>query len=83
MTAFPVTRLRRLRRTETLRALVRETQLSLDDVPHTAKTDMYYPRKRSRHFDDVPRFLGHVAILNIEESGNPKILWCRTRVHEP
>jgi porphobilinogen synthase len=32
MTAFPVTRLRRLRRTETLRALVRETQLSLDDV---------------------------------------------------
>jgi porphobilinogen synthase len=32
MTTFPVTRLRRLRRTETLRALVRETQLSLDDV---------------------------------------------------
>ena len=32
MTAFPVTRLRRLRRTETLRALVRETSLSLDDV---------------------------------------------------
>jgi porphobilinogen synthase len=32
MTAFPVTRLRRLRRTETLRALVRETHLSLDDV---------------------------------------------------
>jgi porphobilinogen synthase len=30
--AFPVTRLRRLRRTETLRALVRETRLSLDDV---------------------------------------------------
>ena len=32
MTPFPVTRLRRLRRTEALRALVRETQLSLDDV---------------------------------------------------
>jgi len=32
MTAFPVTRLRRLRRTDTLRALVRETRLSLDDV---------------------------------------------------
>jgi porphobilinogen synthase len=32
MTAFPVTRLRRLRRTETLRALVREHRLSLDDV---------------------------------------------------
>ncbi len=32
MTAFPVTRLRRLRRTDTLRALVRETHLSLDDV---------------------------------------------------
>jgi porphobilinogen synthase len=30
--AFPVTRMRRLRRTETLRALVRETRLSLDDV---------------------------------------------------
>jgi porphobilinogen synthase len=30
--AFPSTRLRRLRRTETLRALVRETQLTLDDV---------------------------------------------------
>ena len=29
---FPVTRLRRLRRTDTLRALVRETRLSLDDV---------------------------------------------------
>ncbi len=29
---FPVTRLRRLRRTDTLRALVRETSLSLDDV---------------------------------------------------
>jgi porphobilinogen synthase len=32
MNAFPVTRLRRLRRTETLRALVREHRLSLDDV---------------------------------------------------
>jgi len=32
MTAFPVTRLRRLRRTETLRSLVRESRLSLDDV---------------------------------------------------
>src|SRR5580765_1562938 len=32
MSAFPVTRLRRLRRTDTLRALVRETGLSLDDV---------------------------------------------------
>ena len=32
MTTFPATRLRRLRRTDTLRALVRETSLSLDDV---------------------------------------------------
>ena len=32
MTSFPGTRLRRLRRTETLRALVRESQLTLDDV---------------------------------------------------
>src|SRR5262245_4986906 len=32
MSSFPVTRLRRLRRTDTLRALVRETSLSLDDV---------------------------------------------------
>src|SRR6187397_2150989 len=32
MSGFPVTRLRRLRRTDTLRALVRETRLSLDDV---------------------------------------------------
>ncbi len=32
MSSFPVTRLRRLRRTETLRALVRESQLTLDDV---------------------------------------------------
>ena len=32
MNSFPVTRLRRLRRTDTLRALVRETRLSLDDV---------------------------------------------------
>jgi porphobilinogen synthase len=32
MSSFPVTRLRRLRRTETLRALVREHRLSLDDV---------------------------------------------------
>jgi porphobilinogen synthase len=32
MTGFPITRLRRLRRTDTLRALVRETRLSLDDV---------------------------------------------------
>ncbi len=32
MSSFPVTRLRRLRRTETLRALVRESHLSLDDV---------------------------------------------------
>ena len=30
--SFPATRLRRLRRTDTLRALVRETALSLDDV---------------------------------------------------
>jgi porphobilinogen synthase len=32
MPAFPATRLRRLRRTDSLRALVRETRLSLDDV---------------------------------------------------
>ncbi len=32
MSTFPVTRLRRLRRTATLRALVRETHVSLDDV---------------------------------------------------
>ena len=32
MAAFPSTRLRRLRRSDTLRALVRETRLSLDDV---------------------------------------------------
>jgi len=32
MSPFPVTRLRRLRRTESLRALVRESSLSLDDV---------------------------------------------------
>jgi porphobilinogen synthase len=32
MTGFPVTRLRRLRRPDTRRALVRETRLSLDDV---------------------------------------------------
>jgi porphobilinogen synthase len=32
MSAFPVTRMRRLRRTESLRALVRESRLSLDDV---------------------------------------------------
>jgi len=32
MSAFPTTRLRRLRRTDSLRALVRETALSLDDV---------------------------------------------------
>ncbi len=32
MASFPLTRLRRLRRTDTLRALVRETSLSLDDV---------------------------------------------------
>jgi porphobilinogen synthase len=30
--SFPKTRLRRLRRTDALRALVRETSLSLDDV---------------------------------------------------
>ena len=36
MSAFPVTRLRRLRRTGALRALVRETRLDLDDfvMPH-------------------------------------------------
>jgi porphobilinogen synthase len=32
MSSFPVTRMRRLRRTETLRSLVREHRLSLDDV---------------------------------------------------
>ena len=32
MSAFPVTRLRRLRRTEALRGLVRETDVSLDDL---------------------------------------------------
>ena len=32
MEAFPATRLRRLRRTDALRSLVRETRLSLDDV---------------------------------------------------
>ncbi|MBA3366448.1 MAG: porphobilinogen synthase, partial [Actinobacteria bacterium] len=32
MSMFPATRMRRLRRTDSLRALVRETRLHLDDV---------------------------------------------------
>ena len=32
MTSFPITRMRRLRRTETLRRMVRETRLSRDDL---------------------------------------------------
>ena len=34
MSTFPVTRLRRFRRTAALRSLVRETRLSLDDFVH-------------------------------------------------
>jgi porphobilinogen synthase len=49
MSSFPVTRLRRLRRTESLRSLVRETRLSLDEFVYP----LFVAPKTERN-DDLP-----------------------------
>ena len=58
MSSFPVTRLRRLRRTEALRGLVRETSLSLDDLTQPL---FVAPSVSRRHA--VPSLLGAGAAL--------------------
>jgi porphobilinogen synthase len=61
VSAFPVTRLRRLRRTGPLRSLVRETRLSRDDfvfplfVGPTAQANEALPAMGRHAVDDLPR----------------------------
>ena len=72
MSAFPATRLRRLRRTDTLRALVRETALSLDDVvmplfacpgEGVVRPVAGLPEIAQRSVDEIVRELGGRAVL--------------------
>jgi porphobilinogen synthase len=61
VSAFPVTRLRRLRRTDALRSLVRETRLDLDDfvfplfVGPTARVNEELPALGRHAVGDLPR----------------------------
>ena len=72
MSAFPVTRLRRLRRTAPLRDLVRETRLDLDQFvmplfvgPDTARNELLPPLGRFR-VDDVVREVEELVRLGVK-----------------
>jgi porphobilinogen synthase len=72
MSAFPVTRLRRLRRTAPLRELVRETRLDLDQFvmplfvgPDTARNELLPPLGRFR-VDDVAREVEELVRLGVK-----------------
>jgi porphobilinogen synthase len=72
VSAFPVTRLRRLRRTAPLRDLVRETRLDLDQFvmplfvgPDTARNELLPPLGRFR-IDDVPREAEELVRLGVK-----------------
>jgi porphobilinogen synthase len=70
--AFPATRLRRLRRTDALRSLVRETRLDLDDFvqplfvgPGTARNDEL-PGMSRYSLDDLVAEAGELARLGVK-----------------
>jgi porphobilinogen synthase len=72
VSAFPVTRLRRLRRTDALRSLVRETQLSLDQFvqplfvgPDTKANDALPPLGR-HSVDDLVREAEELVRLGVQ-----------------
>ncbi|HEX5799382.1 MAG TPA: porphobilinogen synthase [Gaiellaceae bacterium] len=71
MSAFPATRLRRLRRTDALRSLVRETRLDLDDFvlplfvgPSTVRNEEL-PAMSRLSIDDLVAEAGEVAALGV------------------
>ncbi len=71
MSAFPATRLRRLRRTDALRSLVRETRLDLDDFvqpvfvgPSTAR-NAELPGMSRYSVDDLVAEAGELAALGV------------------
>ena len=72
MSAFPATRLRRLRRTDALRSLVRETRLDLEDFvqplfvgPSTARNDDL-PGMSRYSVDDLVAEAGELARLGVK-----------------
>ncbi len=72
MSAFPATRLRRLRRTEALRALVRETRLDLDDFvmplfvgPSTERNEAL-PGMSRWSLEDVVEEAGELVRLGVK-----------------
>ena len=72
MSAFPATRLRRLRRTDALRSLVRETRLDLDDFvlplfvgPSTVRNEEL-PAMSRHSIEDLVAEAGEVAALGVQ-----------------
>ena len=72
MSAFPATRLRRLRRTDALRSLVRETRLDLDDFvlplfvgPSTVRNEEL-PAMSRLSVEDLVAEAGEVAALGVQ-----------------
>ncbi|MGI9111374.1 MAG: porphobilinogen synthase [Gaiellaceae bacterium] len=71
MSAFPATRLRRLRRTDALRSLVRETRLDLDDfvlplfVGPTSLTNEELPGMVRHSIEDVVAEAGELVSLGV------------------
>ncbi|MQA76716.1 MAG: porphobilinogen synthase, partial [Solirubrobacterales bacterium] len=72
MSAFPATRLRRLRRTDALRSLVRETRLDLDDfvqplfVGPSSVPNAELPGLSRYSVEDVVAEAGELASLGVE-----------------
>jgi porphobilinogen synthase len=70
--AFPVTRLRRLRRTEALRSLTRETRLSLDDfvmplfVAPVSEPNEALPAMGRLSVDDLVREADELGVLGVK-----------------
>ncbi len=65
MTAFPVTRLRRLRRTDALRSLVRETRLDLDAFVYPLFVGP--DTKRNHELPALGRFSVHDLVREVDE----------------
>src|SRR5688572_14505275 len=71
MTAFPVTRLRRLRRSDALRSLVRETRLDLDAfvmplfVAPETRSDAVLPAMSRHSVDDLVGEVEELARLGV------------------
>ena len=82
MSSFPVTRLRRFRRTAPLRGLVRETRLSLDQFVMPLFVGLVLGTSRMAYASLVPAIFWHSAVDVVAGTAGPRYLRLKGGGHQ-